>query len=95
MRLSADKYHFIKNYWLALFPAATVYLFGSRVHDTKKGGDIDLLILNDNEIKITQKINFLSAFMLAFDEQKVDLVTYTYTDEVPFKNIALNNAIRL
>lgn len=95
MRLSTDIKFFIKEYWTTKFPKATVYLFGSRVDDSKKGGDIDLLILNNEKISLADKTNFLSQFILNFGEQKVDLVTYNYDEDVPFKRIALQHALKL
>ena len=95
MRITPQEQHFIKNYWQNLLPNSMVYLFGSRANDLKKGGDIDLLILNTDDIKLSEKISFLSAFMLAFQEQKIDIVTYTYKQDAPFKSIALSTAIKL
>jgi len=95
MRLSTELRHFIKDYWLKKFPKATVYLFGSRVDDNKKGGDIDLLILNDEKISLSDKTNFLSQFIINFGEQKIDLVSYNYDEDVPFKRIALQYALKL
>ncbi len=95
MRISSSEYQFIKTYWQSNFPKSTIYLFGSRADDAKKGGDIDLLVLNDEKITLSQKIKFLSNFMLQFGEQRIDLVAYTYLENVPFKNIALSSSIRL
>lgn len=56
--------------------SAKVYLFGSRVDDTKRGGDIDLLIevpgLVDNRIK--KKINIIGRIHKKIGEQKIDLI---------------------
>ncbi len=95
MRISDLQHQFIKNYWRNHFPNAKVYLFGSRSNDALRGGDIDLLVLDKERIKLTQKIGFLSAFMQQFGEQKIDLVTFTFDEEVPFKNIALSTSIPL
>ena len=57
---------------------STIWLFGSRVDDSKKGGDIDLYVetyLNDSEI-IPAKMKFLSSLYNAFGEQKIDLVLH-------------------
>jgi uncharacterized protein len=34
-------------------PNTHVFLYGSRVFDEKRGGDIDLFIQNDNETELT------------------------------------------
>ncbi|MGE4511813.1 MAG: nucleotidyltransferase domain-containing protein [Sulfurimonadaceae bacterium] len=45
MRLSNKEVHIIREKIRAIFGDAVVYLFGSRVDDTKEGGDIDLYII--------------------------------------------------
>jgi predicted nucleotidyltransferase len=55
--------------------AVKVYLFGSRVDDNKKGGDIDLYLLPGNKDNLHEKkIKFLSALDSALGEQKIDVV---------------------
>jgi len=57
---------------------SSVWLFGSRANDSKKGGDIDLYVetfLNDTEM-LQAKIKFISEFYNAFGEQKIDLVLH-------------------
>lgn len=54
---------------------ARVWLFGSRVDDAKRGGDIDLYI--ETEIKDTlldAKLKLLGFFEKAFGEQKIDIL---------------------
>lgn len=57
---------------------AEVYLFGSRVNDSKKGGDIDLLIEADfsPEELFIRKIRTLSDLQLNMGDRKIDIVTY-------------------
>ena len=45
MRLSNKEVKIIQDKINAIFGKAVVYLFGSRVDDTKRGGDIDLYII--------------------------------------------------
>ena len=51
-----------------------LYLFGSRVDDSKKGGDIDLLLECKDEISSEQKIMFLANVQRNITERKVDLL---------------------
>ena len=78
-----------------------VYLFGSRVDDTKKGGDIDLFIEADfsQEELFNRKINFLTELQLNMGERKIDVVTYnslTAGDTIPLiVEEALLNGVEL
>ncbi len=52
-----------------------VYLFGSRVDDSKKGGDIDLYITSDMLADVFEKkISLLACLEKFLGEQKVDIV---------------------
>jgi len=47
MRLTADEITAIREEILQRDPKAEVYLYGSRVDDTARGGDVDLLVVSD------------------------------------------------
>jgi len=52
---------------------AKLYLFGSRVNDEKKGGDIDLLIVSKKITKMDLR-KIKREFFNKFGEQKIDIV---------------------
>lgn len=54
-----------------------LYLFGSRVYDNKKGGDIDLYLESSKEIDINQQIKFLNNIYKNVTQRKIDLVINT------------------
>lgn len=60
MRLSEKEVRLIKTTVLEIFSNAKIYLFGSRIDDTKKGGDIDLFIVSDTENLFEKKIRTLA-----------------------------------
>ena len=48
MRLNAEIAAYLRQLIQEKIPESTVYLFGSRVNDQARGGDIDLMILTDH-----------------------------------------------
>ncbi len=57
LRLSTNEIKLIKDRVKEIFGEAVIYLFGSRMDDTKKGGDIDLYIIAQNNAHLfTKKI---------------------------------------
>ena len=54
---------------------ARIWLFGSRVDDSKKGGDIDLYVETDKENGVVAaKLNMLCALWDTFGDQKIDIL---------------------
>jgi predicted nucleotidyltransferase len=95
MRLKTGiKEHFI-TYSADCFPKADVYLFGSRVDDNAKGGDIDLLLLSNKKIESSKLRKFRIDFYKIFGWRKIDLVNFTRASQDVFKMIALSDAVLL
>ena len=75
MRLTEFEINAIKQCALAIFGEnVQVFLFGSRIDNTKKGGDIDLYIKTKVGNDFSHKIKFLVALEQQIGEQKVDVV---------------------
>jgi len=51
-----------------------LYLFGSRVDDSKKGGDIDLFLETQESISLKTQLEFLVAIYKDITQRKIDLV---------------------
>lgn len=82
MRLSENYRKVIKQAALEIWgDQASVILFGSRVDDSKKGGDIDLLLRinkeEDTKEIVRKKVKFLSQLDIQLGEQKIDLIIAT------------------
>ncbi|MCO7247512.1 nucleotidyltransferase domain-containing protein [Halomonas sp. Mc5H-6] len=73
-------------------PSVNVHVFGSRLDDTKRGGDIDLLLISKTAISLLAS----AELKMALEERlqlPVDIVTYVSTDEpTPFQAIALSQS---
>ena len=76
MRLTAEEQKRIKQQVSNVFgKGSKVFLFGSRVDDAKKGGDIDLFIEAEHLInEAEQKITLITQLQLALGDQKIDIV---------------------
>ena len=81
MRLSKRLINLLKKASLSSFGDYDLYLFGSRVDDTKRGGDIDLAIkttMNKKEFSKKKVIFKTFLFKNGFD-LKIDLVQFNNT----------------
>ncbi len=97
MRLSKIYIKTIKEATIKYFGSnAKVYLFGSRVDDTKKGGDIDLYIETECEEELLdKKLMMLSYLHKNLGEQKIDIVINNNTDNLLIYQVAKDEGILL
>ena len=73
---------------------AKVYLFGSRVDDSKRGGDIDIIISSD-KIQYKEKLKIYSEIMKTLDEQKIDILIHKNKDNNQFISDSIGQSILL
>jgi len=75
MRLTQKQINAIDESFKEVFKSGSIYLFGSRVDDSLKGGDIDLYIDTDDKDNLYEKkIKFLVSLKRKIGEQKIDVV---------------------
>lgn len=95
MRLTAFEVSAIKQSALEVFGSTVqVFLFGSRVEDEKRGGDIDLYIKTDNSSDFVHKIKFLIALEEKIGEQKIDVV-FAIDENRPIEQQAIKTGVLL
>ena len=85
----------IKKAIFKSFGNVEIYLFGSRIDDEKRGGDIDIAIkgnFTDEEFK-SKKIKFFKELLLMDLDLKIDLVNFNTKDELLKKE--LKKAVKL
>ena len=94
MRLYKEEIKVLKDKLKTISFNAQLYLFGSRVDDTKKGGDIDLLIVSkDVTKKDLRKLRI--EFFKHFGEQKLDIILDDGEFKNPFTKYIIKKAILL
>lgn len=100
MRLSFED----KNQIIGIFKKFSgdiysLYLFGSRVDDTKSGGDIDLLVVaqSSEEVIRFKRLDYLVELKKVIGDRKIDLtlasISELETDS--FLSLAFKTAIKL
>jgi len=99
VRLSNKYIESIKRNGSAIFGEdSKILLFGSRLDDNKKGGDIDLYVIprldETSDSLFEKKIRFLSKLQLELGEQKIDVVISKDKNR-PIEIEALNTGVRL
>jgi predicted nucleotidyltransferase len=78
MRLHSHEIQAIEQAAVRVFPAGTViYLFGSRLDDTARGGDIDLLVESPVALSaqdlVDKRTRFIAQLYLQLGEQRIDV----------------------
>lgn len=85
MRLTEKQQTIIRTACQQHFPDGQCWLFGSRVDDNKRGGDIDLYI-ETSETDVTNIVNAKLAFLVTLSrqlgEQKIDVVVHRASSEM-------------
>jgi predicted nucleotidyltransferase len=98
MRITSSEQKIIKSLVKKHFGGnAEVYIFGSRLDNDRKGGDIDLYITTDmpaSEI-IRRKIDLLVDMEKAIGEQKIDVVINYHAKQRPIYEIAEKEGVKL
>lgn len=78
MRLTSEQIQQIKALTSRIYgPASHAYLFGSRVDDNAKGGDIDIYIETQNNNPLIDKLKFMSQLQMSIGHQKIDVLVKT------------------
>lgn len=95
MRLNNSIINFFKQAFEKEIPGAKVYLFGSRANDSAFGGDIDLMVLTQNQVDKRLFRAIRIEFYKKFGWQKIDLVNFTFEDHSIFRQLITTNAVEL
>lgn len=95
MRLSSKQLSIIESAIRNRDPEASIYLFGSRVNDDAKGGDIDLLVIS-NLIEFRDEIAIRREILDVIGWQKLDLIVRPdKNSQTPIVRIAIESGIPL
>lgn len=95
MRLNKEIAEFIKSRILQYEQSAKIYLFGSRVYDFTKGGDVDFLVLSKKKIDRHYIRRVKIEFYRLFGWQRLDILNFTFKESNSFKELILKNAIEI
>lgn len=93
MRLHPDQVQAIRETIAEADAQAEVFLFGSRVDDTQRGGDIDLLVMS-TRINPDQGRKIKLRLLDLLGAQKIDLIV-AQDETRPFVRIARKQGVRL
>ncbi len=95
MRLTDYQRKSIKDAVHQYLPDARVLLYGSRTDDTKRGGDIDLLVLSKEKGNFKLEVKILDQMYKMIGEQKIDLLIEEEGRLRNFAQLVLPRAIPL
>ena len=94
MRLTSAEASVIKGLISKADPDGKVYLFGSRVDDNRKGGDIDIFLEASKKIDFKEQL-LLQHRLIAGCDTKVDLVIQNPNDHEEIIHTIAKMGVRL
>jgi len=77
VRITQKEKEIIKSVIFNFDQNATIKLFGSRIYDEKKGGDIDLYVETKKNFDLDKKIQILTELEFCGISRKIDLIVKT------------------
>ncbi len=96
MRLTDEDVRTIKETIAKYIVNGKIILFGSRVYDDKKGGDIDLLVETTKKVTVQEQLKILTELEMRGITRKVDLLFKTpFTKEQKIFQTALEEGVVL
>jgi len=95
MRLKDSDKNAILQQTSRFAPDGEAYLFGSRTNSAARGGDIDLLLLTETKLPLRLIREMRRAILSKIGEQKLDIVNFSKQEQHPFKEIAMERALKL
>ena len=95
MRLKDSDKNVILQQTSHFAPDGETYLFGSRTDSAARGGDIDLLLLTETKLPLRLIREMRRAILSKIGEQKLDIVNFSKQEQHPFKEIAMERALKL
>ena len=95
MRLTSDQAQVIRDRICGCMgPHARIWLFGSRVDDSRRGGDVDLYVEPQTEPDLITRLRCKSALADALD-LNVDLIVQQSGHDLPIYRIARQSGVAL
>lgn len=96
MRLKTEDIKIIKSTLLSKLSDAKIFLFGSRVDDEKKGGDIDIYVKTSTITTLKDELRLLTQLERNGISRKIDLIIDSpKKNRQSFFNSIKNEAIAL
>ncbi len=77
MRLSTKTVSILKVTVSRYIKTSTIILFGSRIYDDKKGGDIDILVQTNENVDMKKQIRILAECEIKGIDRKIDMIFQT------------------
>jgi predicted nucleotidyltransferase len=94
VRLSQKEIKTIKDVIKKYDPSARILIFGSRTDLSKKGGDIDILVVSDKiNYKTRRKIRV--DLQLLLGDRKIDLIVTNNPEKAEFTKVAYKYGVEI